>query len=549
MKKVIIILIILLFFVGGIIFLRPSKSSILFLLNNSYDNIDLWNMENTPPDIIDEIRKKLEDLIYKIEHGDITHGLNDLAPMPQDVLYCEEAGCTNPCNKIDYSLEKTTHRLMQDVVDGGNKYKMDWQYDGWTVNEGTFWDIDFSKFSDRTTVNQDKEYLFKWGINNYLSTTKGGKQRFTFEYRNHNYTPGMIKFDESTRNGSFVKTVDGNEYLDLGPNGLFSSQDGRIKSAFAPIVTAGPVALQNLVKAKGWFHRGDVWYGSEDSFRGIHLWQDAVPKGTYIDVVFQNNTTGKQIVIPFIYSDAKNIHNFGSAGQRVDQRYGQCRANIQKSGTNGYREAKTTTYNCSVMRIAESLEDYMIEHPGEASTFSVAALAQIKQFLPKLDAYYFFDGQTINEVPAGNKEVLENRLLLLNDNTIGRFVNWKSNETTETILNYSDDDQITYTAHTALELINIAIPAAITMDNNNYIARVLLDGFYFSGNNNYELPNWSLVGMRVYPGTADLNNTENSFLNTSKNIPTVTSIDSTNKVIKFCDPGCKCSMCLTAQAR
>ena len=87
------------------------------------------------------------------------------------------------------------------------------------------------------------------------------------------------------------------------------------------------------------------------------------------------------------------------------------------------------------------------------------------------------------------------------------------------------------------------------MDNNNYIARVLLDGFYFSGNNNYELPNWSLVGMRVYPGTADLNNTENSFLNTSKNIPTVTSIDSTNKVIKFCDPGCKCSMCLTAQAR
>lgn len=546
MKKGFVIILLTVIIGGSLVILNNDDFSFLLLLDRS--NPEILEITKVKPSLMDEIKKKIDDLIYSLTQGDVTHGLNDLSPMPLDSFNCEDSGCTHtePCSVHNYKEGQTTHRLWQNVKEGEHKYLMDWQYDGWTVNDAVSSHYtDYSKFSDRTTKNQDKEYLFQWKINNYNFLPEGGRQRFTFEYRNSGYTPGSITFDESTRNGSFVKAIDGTEWLDLGENGLFEAQDGRIKCAFAPMVTAGQAALQNLVSAKGWFHRGDVWYGSEDSFRGLALWQNYqidCPKGTYIDVVFKNNSTGKEVVIPFVFSDAKNIHHFGSAGQRVDQRYGQCRVEITKSGTNGYREVDMNKYSCTVRKVASSLEDYLDKY-GEASldNFKIYTYAQLKQYFKKSDISNFYDGQSIYDVDG--VEHIKDRIIVLNDGNLGKFDNWTVEKQRETILNYSDDDQMTYTVHTALELMRVAYTPAMKaagQDGNYYIAQVLLDGFYFEGNANRTVPNWSLKCMRAYTGKVA---NSNEFTEVSKNMPKVSSIEN-NKIIDFCSPECKCNICI-----
>ncbi len=515
-----------------------SSSSIVSTMN--------FQKKESKETIIDEMAKKLDilikDLIYKVDNKNlqVTHGINDLQPFPQEVLECEE-----DCVKQDYSLGTETKRLMREGEDG---YLMDWQYTGWTIQDSDYWDIDFSKFSKRSVENQDREYLFKWHINNYKGVGDSGKQRFTFEFRNGDYKYDPEFFDEDTRNGSFVKRKNSTseiEWLDLGANGSFSCIDGRIQSAFAPMITAGPKALENLIKARGErFHRGDVWTGNEVSFMGLHLWQDAVPKGTYIDVVFENNTTHKQIVVPFVYSDAKNVHWFESAGQRVDQRYGQCRVDIQKSGETGLADEQKVIYTCKVKKIAESETDFMTNFAEKVNVFTVNIYQNLYYYFRNSNINEFYDGQIITNLD--NKKDLENKVVLLNDDAVGIFGDWQE-ISRESVLNYSDSDILNYKAHTALELINVCYPSSFRdtspkQDGNYYIAQVLLDGFYYEGTPNYETPDWQIVAMRVYK---DANSSNYNFTEKSKEMNTVNNIPDTNKVIDFeCKPDCKCTMCL-----
>jgi len=502
-------------------------------------------------------------------------GQGDLAQQPIDVTVCD--GCN--CEKIDYKVNENnntwavTHRLNKGEGSGTESFKnVDWMYDGWTIHDSeTYWDVDYSKFSKREPDDYDRQYLFKWHVNDFSNN----KCLITTESSNMYKDKFPEELDEDSRNGSFVNVknpVKGDngkyihqQWLDVGAARVLS-YDSRILSAFAPMVTAGEAGLKNLIKARQIFHKGNVWNGESNADSGVnrffngglHLWQEDVQPGTYIDVVFEENDTGTQFVVPFIYGDAKNVHWFNSMGQRGDERYGQLHGAITQMSSNGTYETEIKMLKATFKVITYTQEGYddlilkgAYQGLGTLNEIDASRNSTTKVRNNILQENYILDCIV-------NRDRVKKYLFLgkdLNDNDCFLALqDWEEYTTTTTGTFFGDNDTVSYRSFSPLETIgwqSLKLNKGV-QDGNFWRNKIITQGWTLE--NADSTPdnspcNVSLIGMRVYTDKKYRVKGYNTFdqitqfTEISKNMDTITEIPVGQKVIEFCGPECKCTIC------
>ena len=240
--------------------------------------------------ILESLNIELEN--KKLNTGELNAG--DLSPQPLDVTSCN--GCN--CEKKDYFIEVQDDGTYKTIKETKRMAGSEWLYNGWTVHEGRFWDTDYSKFSKRTPEDS-REFLFTHKVNDYDAiyvngSEKGGRCIISTEFPKI-YTTALGSpnpYLKDANNGHFKQDTRDPKvmWLDFGEFAI-KCWDSRICSAFAPMVINGESGIKNAIRARQYFHKGDVWDGPENAFDGAGgkatVWGDFVPKGTYIDVVFE----------------------------------------------------------------------------------------------------------------------------------------------------------------------------------------------------------------------------------------------------------------------
>ena len=540
-------------------------------------------------DIIEEVKKNLPQSVQKLLNAEILNedfknqNLNisidgmDLKPQPLDITQCEGCDCVKNDRYFNISANgellrvQDTKRLNTEQGSGKESYlNMDWIYNGWTIDDSSYWDIDFGKFSYKE-VDDPNEFLFKHKVNNFQSWKDGaignmGRCTFTLEFRHKMNKSLMETQKEDTRNGSFVEhttTLDNSicpykftEYLDFGTY-KFGTADSRIAGAFSPMITAGQAGFENCILARQYFHKISSWqrghgtnptpYTNAFAAGGLNLWKDDVGKNAYIDVVFQDNVSGKQIVIPFIYKDAKDLHWFDSMGQRLDQRYGQIHGTINAMYSNGNHDIEVSTYTGILELIASNDSELQ---KSDYKDYEIISLADLNNnttntYFTKNDIY---NGNKLPGLEINEDINWENVVLVGIDkygyNGYFRFKDLEKKTETVTKNYYGDNDIVQYDYFTPLELCSLIMSAEDfnnikpEQSQNNLIIKTLLDGYIDLNNGpNNSRPDWSLWAMRVYTK----NNRD--FTEKSKQFETITEIPDDNKIIDFCNSNCKCTIC------
>lgn len=506
----------------------------------------------------------LQSLNLEIENKKLnTGGINvgDLSPQPLDVTVCK--GCN--CEKKDYFLQLQDDGVHRVIKETKRMEGSEWLYNGWTVHEGRFWDVDYSKFSKRTP-DDPREFLFTHKVNDFDAiyvngTEKGGRCIISTEFPKiysaevGSQNPYLIDAD----NGHFKQDVRNKEtmWLDFGEFAL-KCWDSRICSAFAPMVINGESGIKNAIRARQYFHKGDVWNGSENSFNAkgkATVWGDFVPKGTYIDVVFERKSDNTQVVIPFIRDDAKNVHWFDSMGQRFDQRYGQLQGRVKSVSPNGTYINKVYYYRAKLKKLTDDESEYL-KWVNQKSGRGLYVVNTLNSHLKNpISASKIQEGNLIQDIKLDQTQ-LENMCFLGksengNNDCYLIFSDFQQYSVEGEERAHSDNDVIELLSFAPLEvsefLYNIKAWNGTGMGQSKAMLLALLNGVVFDGSGalNQQV-GWRLHGMRVYKDKVySYGVNGGSFTEESKTFNTFNSLDDIagDKVVEFCNDTCKCTIC------
>lgn len=532
---------------------------IIAVIVSSYLVAINWFTEEPKKEVVKTVDEEVEDILLTAAQ----EKNSTLSPQPKDTLNCDNCNC----KVIDYYInsehkgdgiyeikgtKKDTKRLWGDAT-GRESYKnKDWIYTGWTINTpGTkYFDVDFSKFSNREPENIEKEYLFQWNVNNYTSS---GGQTILIEFLSNQ----KLNLDESTRNGSFITTSDAitrshsdskikRESLDFNGYSI-ETEKGRIKTAI-PAIAIFPTksGIEKMGRARQLFHRDDVWGGDNgNNFKSSEisgLWNDAMSRGACVDVVFEDNNKNYQYVIPFTYRDVKDMHWKEGFSQFVDSRYGQVNGTIIPSYSGDTYTKVTTTYACILREIGPSIP----------SNYEVIDLYDINLLTYGTANYGLEVEDIVKEKVLTNltegEEYFKNKVILGWDeeelkNTYFTFNNFRETDLQETKDKLTDDAELRYSYMSSLEIINIFHEGQINVNNvNRILEHSILKGTRFEGKSFSTKTNQALIGMRIYYDTL-IDNID--FTAISKSFDKCSESDLLgNKVIEYCDETCKCNICL-----
>ena len=481
----------------------------------------------------------------------------DATPMTPDVYNCE--GCN--CQKTDYAKTR-----------GTTKKENTLRYDGWTIDADSlgieYIDCDFGKFYER----QVDDKLFKYKISDF----KEGKQKMT-AYNSIGSLDALPKtnskitqFDPNAKLEWYTDNPD----LKLGNWGSMCTVDGRLTTCLAPMPVVPQSGVQKHIEAKNYFHIGSHWVGAK-SWNGhftaqetgvgekwLNLWTGAIPTGTYVDVVFENNTTGQQVVVPFIYFEAKDIRANGvdnCYSQFTDQRYGHIAEKITNKANDWIETDKEELlYEYKITGI-DSSKDYITNNESRLTTLmacdeqgnGIYQTANGQYAIPKNvgDTFYVLSSGAMEIDWDTGKEtgVLKDNIEV---NLYPTFEVAKATRTGKTtkqrFLSYYDSENDTRTLWTSscLETLGWANVQGGSKPNGNWSDATFCAILDKSDCTTIGIPNWHLKATRVYNKKL-----QDGWWKDIRDKMSSTTISSSNKVINFCSSSCKCTICLKAEAR
>ena len=484
----------------------------------------------------------------------------DATPMSPDIYECD-GGCN--CNKIDYARDR-----------GTTKKENTLRFDGWTIDADKlgieYIDCDFGKFTERKAGNNDK--LFEWKV----SDIKQGRQKMTLycnvktgkNDKNKNAGAKLSQFDPNAKQ----EWCDENPDLWLGNWGSMSTCDGRIPTCLGAMAVVPQSGVQKNIEARNYFHIGTHWYmtrGWQGHFtpeetgsghKWLNLWTNAIPTGSYVDVVFENNTTGQQVVVPFIYFEAKDLRQGVDMTypQFTDIRYGHvCEKIITPANDWVERDQEYLLHEYKVDSV-----DNGNTNMGSASSMAMWACTEDGQVAYGLIANGFYGitkdiGQTvwlqgteaIEEFDVASQKYtgeIKQEIPVLS--YTGQIVKLKKTGKTvkKNFISYypSENDTRKYINSSFLETYMVWQNTDAQKPDGEWSDAMFNKILDKSDGSKIEISNWHIKSTRIYNKKLEYG----WWMNIRDNMSS-TTISSSNKVIKFCDSNCKCSICIKAEAR
>lgn len=479
-------------------------------------------------------------------------------PMTPDIYECDSS-CN--CQKVDYAKQR-----------GKTTKENTLRYDGWTIDADAlgieYIDCDFGKFVERKAGNNDK--LFDWKV----SDIKEGRQTMTL----YNYpltgTKNKVtnKVKDASGNSMNLEWNDENPDLSLGNWGSMSTVDGRIPTCLGAMAVVPQSGVRKNIEARNYFHIGTHWYmtrgwsghfTAEETGVGekwLNLWTNAIPIGSYVDVVFQNNTTGQEVVVPFVYFEAKDLRQGVDMTypQFTDIRYGHVCEEIVKpandwverdqeclmyeykiEGASGNEENVQTASNKSIWACTEE---------GKADNVNMGnGLYGITKNVGQTTWFVYNETIEVFDVPSQKfmgEPQKEFYALLSNGQMAKLTLTGKTTKQHFISYYYSENDERKYKNSSFLETLLVWQNTSAQKPSGNWSDAMFNKILDKSDGSSITISNWHIKATRLYNKRIQ----DGWFKNIRDKMSTGT-ISSSNKVVKFCESNCKCSICMQGEAR